>query len=154
MYKVLTIDGRDYKFEFSVEASLYNECIEKITNIMVEFATSGNMKEMLNGLADLPKTSLNCFYAGLLEHHGAEGDRTVMGISDAKKLAIKLIKSEDSDINNWYDLFRLCVDQMGEDGFFELIGLTDLLSSPETETAPTEEKKTRKRTPKAVSATS
>ena len=36
MYKVLMIDGKEYKLEFSIEASLYNDCIEKIKIYKIE----------------------------------------------------------------------------------------------------------------------
>lgn len=130
MYKVITVDKEDYKLEFSIEASLYHECIEKITGLMFDIdsgQTENDVKKLLSGVSDIPNTTITCFYAGLLEHHGSEGDGRVKSITDAKRLAVKLLKDEGSDINNWYDLFSLCIEQMGEDGFFDLIGLGDML---------------------------
>ena len=141
MYKIITIDKKDYKLEFSIEASLYHECIEKITGLMFDIDSgqnSNDVKKLLAGVSDIPNTSVVCFYAGLLEHHGKEeGDGTVPDLSTAKRLAVKLIRDEESEVNNWYDLFSLCVEQMGDDGFFELIGLGDMLG-----------KETRKKVPK------
>ena len=135
MYKVITIDGEDYKLEFSVEASLYHDCIEKITSIMFDIdagQSTNDMKKILSGVSDIPYTAVACFYAGLLEHHGKEeGDGKVPNISVAKRLAVKLLKDENSDVSNWYDIFSMCVDQMGEDGFFDLVGLSDMISGEE-----------------------
>ncbi len=34
MYKILNIGGQDYKLEFSVEASLYADCVSGLTSLM------------------------------------------------------------------------------------------------------------------------
>lgn len=141
MYKILNIDGKDYKLEFSIEASLYNDCIEKITGLMYNISfgqSSRDIKQILSGVSDIPNTTVTCFYAGLLEHHGAEGDGTVTTRDNAKRLAVALLKDEHSEVKNWYDLFSICLEQMSEDGFFELIGMSDILS---TEVAPRKPKK-------------
>lgn len=131
MYKSLTIDGEIYKLEFSVEASLYSDCVQKVTSIMADVYSGQedkDMKQILAGFSDIPSTAVTCFFAGLLEHHGVEADGRVPNFKTAKQLAVKLIRDEENaDILNWYDVFTLCVDQMGEDGFFELIGLTDMM---------------------------
>ena len=133
MYKVLTIGGEDYKLEFSIEASLYHECIEKITSLMLSIdsgQTANDIKQMLSGICDVPNTSVTCFYAGLLEHHGTEeGDGRIPNFATAKKLAAKLLRDEDSEVDNWYDLLTLCIEQMREDGFFDLIGLSEMFGA-------------------------
>ena len=148
MYKVLKIGSEDYKFEFSIEASLYGDCIEKITGLMINVELGqdeDSRRYLVSGLADIPSTAATCFYAGLLEHHGKEeGDGKVPNLSAAKRLAVALLKDENSEYENWYDILNLCMEQMSEDGFFGLVGLGDLLG------AQTPKKKTRKKTPKAV----
>ena len=127
MYKILNIGGKDYKFEFSIEASLYNDCIEKITELMINIDSrdeNQDIKSMVASVSDIPSTAISCFYAGLLEHHGAEGDRSVLDKKDAKALIRVMFADQDGDIHNWYDVLDLCASQMREDGFFELIGLT------------------------------
>ena len=151
MYKLLVIDGQDYKLEFSIEASLRNECIEKITGMMASLASADDrneLKETLKGLSNIPNVALECFYSGLLEHHGYSGDGRVKTINDAKQLIIKLFRDETSDVDNWNDVLTICVDQMAEDGFFELIGLTEKKKMPKV---PQDHKK---KTPKKVSVTS
>lgn len=131
MYKIITINGEDYKLEFSIEASLYHECIEKITGVMFDIdsgQTANDYKQLLSGMSDIPNTAVICFYAGLLEHHGRDGgDGRVPNLSTAKQLVKSLIRDENSEVDNFYDLFSICIDQMGEDGFFDLIGLPSML---------------------------
>lgn len=136
MYKIIKIGGEDYKLEFSIEASLYNDCIEKITNLMYSIDSGQNkrdVKQILSGISDIPNTAVICFYAGLMEHHGIEGDGKVVNLLTAKRLAKQLLKDEESEVKNWYDIFRICLDQMSEDGFFDLIGMSDMLSAEPTE---------------------
>lgn len=139
----LTIGGKDYHIEYTIEASLYNECTEKVTGLMASLGNASNtneIKEMLSSIADIPQTVLTMFYAGLLEHHGEEGDRTILSKKDAKNLIRQyLLEHKDDDTGNFYGVMELLVEQMGNDGFFELIGLNRLM----TQTAE-EEKKTRK----------
>ena len=139
MYRIIKIDGEDYKLEFSVEASLYSDCVQKITNIMVDVYSGredADIKQILAGFSDIPSTAVTCFFAGLLEHHGAEADGRVPNFKTAKGLAVKLIRDDESGINNWYDLFTLCVEQMGEDGFFDLIGLGEMLGTEKKRPMP------------------
>lgn len=133
MYKIITINGKDYKLEFTIEASLCRECIEKISGLVIDISNGEDIKQMLAGVSDIPYTSLICFYAGLLEHHGTHpsGDGTVPDINAAKMLAAQLIHDENSEINNWYDIFTTCIEQMSEDGFFELVGLTSIMGTSE-----------------------
>lgn len=132
MYSIVKINGYDYKFEFSIEASLYNDCIESVMGLMIDMDASGNSdrKAVLSTISDMPHVAVTCFYAGLLEHHGTEaGDGKVPDLDSAKRLAKTLLREEGSNVRNWYDLLTLCTEQMAEDGFFDLIGLTDMVGS-------------------------
>ena len=153
MYKVITINGEDYKLEFAIEASLYKECIQSITELIYRIDAGQNTRDIeqaLAGISDIPTTAVNCFYAGLLEHHGVEvGDGKVPNLRAAKELARAIIKDEQSEISNFYDLMTMCVEQMGEDGFFVLIGLGSLISTNTTQTS----KRGRKKKPAEVSET-
>lgn len=125
MYKILKIGGEEYKFEFSIEASLYGECIEKLTSLMVsvDSGREADAKTMISSVSDIPNTAVKCFYAGLLEHHGPEGDNRVPNEAVAKNLVKTLLREEDGEYKTWYDILSLCTEQMREDGFFGLIGL-------------------------------
>lgn len=139
MYSIVKINGNDYKFEFSIEASLYNDCIESVMGLMIDMDASGNSdrKAVLSTISDMPHVAVTCFYAGLLEHHGTEaGDGKVPNLDKAKELAKTLLRDKESDINNWYDILTLCTEQMAEDGFFDLIGLTDMVGTSNRKKAP------------------
>lgn len=154
MYKTLTINGTDYKLEYSIEASLYRDCIDKVSGMLFNVVSGQASKEMqpiISAMSDIPTTAITVFYAGLLEHHGVDGDNSVPNIGTAKKLAVSILRDNDNDVKNWYDLLVICMDQMGEDGFFDLVGLSEILN---TEESPVPKKKaTRKRTVKEVSET-
>lgn len=151
MYKTLTIGGKEYKLEYTIEASLYGDCIEKLINFLgktfgaveVENIPKGMtqdeatryrqelMQNMLNGISNIPDTALTLFYAGLMEHHGEDGDRTILSKKDAKSLLKTFFKEEEIKENGCSDfvsLISLCMEQMGEDGFFNRIGLEKLVA--------------------------
>lgn len=154
MYQIIKIGGKDYKFEYSFEASMYSECVQAVMKIMTQMTNAEDFEALITGMGDLPKTALTCFYAGLLEHHGIEGDNAVPDIHTAKLLAKQWILEKGED-GNFYELLTLCIDQMGEDGFFKLVGLETILNPTEEEEQPKAPKapqdhkgKTRKATEK------
>lgn len=80
MYKLLKIGNKEYKLEYSIEASLYDECVKSVMNTLL--ATSGGVdktpEEMISGMANIPNTALTVFYAGLLQYHGDSQMQTVL----------------------------------------------------------------------------
>lgn len=150
--KTITIGGIDYTFEFSIEASLYSECTEKVTGLMVGAGTShtkdenkteeenekNNIKSMLSTMSDIPTVAMTMFYAGLIEHHGALGDKKVQSIKDAKLLVKTYLEEhKDDEKGNFYALMQEMMECMADDGFFKLIGLDKMFT-------PMEEQKTVK----------
>lgn len=134
MYKVLKIGGHDYKMEYSVEASLYADCTASLTGLMTEIQIAGENKDIrkvISEISNIPQTTLTIFYAGLMEHHGLhpDGDGTVPDVQTAKRLIAQYLKehSED-DTGNFYSIMQMCIEQMGEDGFFKLTGLEGMMS--------------------------
>ena len=51
---------------------------------------------------------------------------------------------KDDETGNFYGILQMCIDQMTEDGFFKLIGLTEMVNQ-------TKEPNKAKRTAKKVS---
>ena len=152
MYKTIKIGTNDYKLEYSIEASLYSDCIDKVSGMLVNVVmgqAEKDLKPIISAMSDIPNTAITVFYAGLLEHHGAEGDGTVLNRDAAKRLAVVLLKDESNDIKNWYDLLVLCMNQMGDDGFFDLVGMNEMLQT-EAE-SPKRKATTRKKTTIKVS---
>lgn len=135
MYKVLNIGGQDYKLEYSIEASLYAECVASLTSLMSDIETAGDendVKKALVGISNIPQTALTMFYAGLMEAHGthSDGDGKVPDIQTAKRLVALYIKEHKEDeTGNFYGIMQMCIEQMGEDGFFDLIGMTAMANT-------------------------
>ena len=144
----LTINGKEYTFKFSIEASLYNECTEAMMNMFLSLgeaqgeaesaaAVVGNdkeragelvmssMRKAFTSVANIPQTALTLFYAGLLEEHSD----SVRSKNDAKKLLAQFINEvEDEKNKNFYYVTNLMMEIMGEDHFFDLTGLSKLLN--------------------------
>lgn len=135
MYKVLNIGGNDYKLEYSIEASLYADCVANLTGIMTDIGSArseNDIKKLLSGISNIPQTTLTMFYAGLLEAHGThpDGDGKVPNIQAAKRLISQYLKEHAEDeTGNFYGIMEMCISQMSEDGFFKLVGLEAMMSS-------------------------
>lgn len=160
MYKVIKIANKEYRFEFSIEASLYADCAEKIVHFFDKMSAVNNINvdglseeeakkkienasnAAIKGMADIPSVAMTLWYAGMLEHHGPEGDRTVLTLRDAKEL-YKQYRLENPENSTFYDIVALSIEQMGEDGFFGLIGL-DKLTTPSAEESGQPKKTTKK----------
>ena len=136
MYKVLTIGGKEYRLEYSIEASLYADCVTSLMGMMADVENADNeknVKKMLEGMSNIPQTALTIFYAGLMEAHGShpDGDGIVPDIQTAKRLISEYMKEhKGEDSGNFYGVMNICVEQMVEDGFFELVGMNALMESP------------------------
>lgn len=154
MYKIIAIGGKDYKLEYSIEASLYEECIEKMMNFFSKVYGSDEMskhidevpeeqrenyekniiKSALSGFAGIPNTALTIFYAGLIKYHGngKYGDKSICSKEDAKELIFEYIEEHREDgTGNFMDILNMCVEKMGEDGFFDLIGIKSMNGTEE-----------------------
>ena len=149
MYKVLKIGNKEYKFEYSLEASLYDQGIESLLDFLGNTAGAVNMDKVTDGMntvdkkeavgaimnklkstiTNIPRTAITLFYMGLLEHHGEDGDGTVTSFGDAKRLAKQYyIDHAEDGTDTPVDLINLCLEQMGEDGFFKRTGLEKVFS--------------------------
>lgn len=133
--KTIKIGDKEYKFEFTIEASLFNECTEKTTTFMTnisEAQSKADIKQIISSISDIPQTTLTMFYAGLLEHHGEEGDGSVITKKDAKRLIKQyFVENKDTDNDNFYSLLELMIECMGDDGFFKRIGLEKMFAKAE-----------------------
>lgn len=134
MYKVIEIGGKEYKLEYTIEASLYGDCVASMTSLLASIGEAGsedNIKKAIYEAANIPQVALTVFYAGLMEAHGThpEGDGTVPDKETAKKLLVQYIKEhKDQEGGNFYDVLTMCTDKMGEDGFFVLTGMDSMIS--------------------------
>lgn len=148
--KRITIGGKEYTFEFSIEATLYDECTVKAMEIFINAGVAqadaedndlrGAMMNVLSTMAGVPQRALTFFYAGLLEHHGANGDGSVKSINDAKALAVKYMaehpEENDGRGKSWFDISNEMTVLMAEDSFFDRIGLNDMMGMIEQTETP------------------
>lgn len=133
MSKVLKINNKDYTFEFTMEASLYSECTEKVTLLMLALEGAegeSDIKSVLTGISDIPMVALTMFHAGLLEHHGEE----CKTISDSKQLVKQyILEHKEDETGNFYGIMNTMLEIMSDDGFFDLIGLNQMFQTVEKE---------------------
>jgi len=145
--KRITIGKEEYTIEFSLEATLYNECTEKIMDMItsaeivqaeiesddidVKEKTEKAVKTVISGMADIPQRALVLFYAGLLEHHGAEGDGSVKSKSAAKKLMLDYMKENEG--MTLYDIMNEMMEEIVNDHFFDLIGVEKMVKNVENQ---------------------
>lgn len=126
--RVLQIGKEEYKFQFDIEASLYSECTEKVTSIIVGMTNAGTAeekKEFISSIANIPQVALHMFHAGLLENHDVT-------LSDSKRLIAQYIKEHKEDeTGSFYGVMEMLMEDMGNDGFFELIGLDSMFAKAE-----------------------
>lgn len=126
----LKIGSKTYKVEYSVESALYRNCTEGVAEFLTGSSAENSkeaIKNLVSQIADLPGLALNMFYAGLMEHHGELGDRTVLSVDDARILLTQLIKENaNKELGNFYGIVNKLLSAMGEDGFFDMIGLREI----------------------------
>ena len=129
--RILQIGKEEYKFQFDIEASLYSEFTERLASIMVGLSSAETMdekREVISSLANIPQTALHMFHAGLLENHNVT-------LSDSKKLIAQYIKEHKEDeTGSFYGVMEMLIEDMANDGFFELIGLDKMMAKAEDQT--------------------
>lgn len=151
MYKVLNIGNKDYKLEYTVEAALYKDGVDRLIDFIGGLGGAQSEPEITKDLdsesktkvrvqivnnlkseiTNLPNTALELFYMGLLQHHGEDGDGTVLDIKSAKRLVTQYFAEQDTaenGINDFAALLSVCMNQMGEDGFFKRTGLEKIMA--------------------------
>ena len=98
-----------------------------------------DMKMMLKSISNIPQTALSMFYAGLLEHHGTgrDADKSIKSKDDALELIKQYFAENPDDENaNFYGVLTQVLSQMGDDGFFKLIGLETMFKQAATSPKP------------------
>ena len=134
MYKSLNIDGKEYHLEYSIEASLYADCVTTLMDFLSGMDGEDDTEKIKNtivSLSTMPKVAITIFYAGLIEAHGThpDGDGSVPDLNTAKQLVRRYMNEhKDDETGNFYGILQMCIDQMTEDGFFKLIGLTEMVN--------------------------
>lgn len=159
MYKIITIGGKDYKLEYSIQASLCEDFVENLTKYIMEFSglvakydnkgqviktkddalnisTNAIKDMMVANTTQLPKLVMTGFYAGLTEHQP----------NISKQEALDLYKAY---LTEWRktptDVLSEIINKVNEDNFFAMIGLdlTKMKTSNKSNTK-TQRKTTKK----------
>jgi len=122
----ITINNKVYNIEYGVEATLCSECIEKVIDLMTNVANGG--QDAIKGISNLGDTVVAMLYAGLMKYHGIKrsGDKSVPFIGIAEDLLLDYMESSNK---NLYDILTMLSDQMAKDGFFDRVGLADMIQS-------------------------
>lgn len=131
--KKFTVDGTEYKLEYSFEAALDNDCVQNMFNMLTgayvykslpgeEVTQNQGLVAAVEGFsrmfADTPKVCVSAFSAGLKENHP---DLTK---EEAKDLMKRYMKNKKFGFN---DLFNDLVECMEKDGFFKLTNLDEAI---------------------------
>lgn len=142
----LTINEKDYTFEFSIEATLCDMCVERVTKLLfgiVDAQSDEDLQKLISSITDIYGTTFALFYGGLLEHHSDE----IKSEKDAKKLLSAYFKENtDRKQYNYYTLFEQLLDQVKDDGFFDLLGLDSMMDTMVAGSQAEEETKKEKST--------
>lgn len=128
--RVLKIGKDEYKFKYDIEASLYSECTEKVTSIILGMSnaeTKEEKKEFIASISNIPQVALHMFHAGLLENHDVT-------LADSKRLIAQYIKEHKEDeTGSFYGVMEMLMEDMADDGFFGLIGLDKMFAKAEAQ---------------------
>ena len=137
----LNIGEKEYTLEYTFEAVASEECIKKTLDL---FSNLENEEmEIGEKMSSLPNTVITLFYCGLLENHSDE----VLNRTFARALLKQYFKENKEDENaTFYGVMMQIVEQMGIDGFFKQIGLTEESPKKEPKTPQDHKKKTTKKT--------
>ena len=129
--KAITVNGNEYKLEFSFEAVEHKELVKKMFDIVsgaifvksAKDLSKPTSEDMIDGsgnmIAELPHICVTAFYAGLLENNPVPQD-------EAKTLMKAYMKENKLSFVKLYEELKQCME---DDGFFDLSGLREMSES-------------------------
>lgn len=158
--RALQIGDEIKKIEFGFEATEQKEFNKILLDLLFDFvdAKAGdtqepevkktraeirkeNIEKITTSITITPDTVLTMFHAGLLEHHGEYGDKTVTTREDARKyLKMYLTDKEAGEKRTYYSAMNFLMGQVIEDEYLDLIGITEMFSSVKPEKKTTAKK--------------
>lgn len=127
--KEITVNGNDYKLEFSFEAAEKKDFVALMFRLAsgaalldgAEDMENPTAKDMINGtvnmVADIPHICRIGFFTGLLENNP-------LPEAEAKALMKSYMKENEIGYAELYDEIRKCME---DDGFFKLSGINKML---------------------------
>lgn len=127
----LTIGGKKYTFVYSVAATLDDDLLETVTN-MVKVTQEENGDPSLAIMGKLPVLTRTLFYGGLLQIHGEFGDGSVKSRKDADRLLFQyMTENEGKKEASLINIFNALYNQMGDDNFLSRIGMINEEKKPD-----------------------
>lgn len=127
----LTIGGKKYTFIYSVAATLDDDLLETVTN-MVKVTQEENGDPSLAIMGKLPVLTRTLFYGGLLQMHGEFGDGSVKSRKDADRLLFQyMTENEGKKEASLINIFNALYNQMGDDNFLSRIGMINEEKKPD-----------------------
>lgn len=135
--RTITVDNKDYVLEYSFDAAEQKGLIQRMFNMLsgaylmkrstmseLDSGDFGGMEigSLVDGAAEMaseiPQTCVIAFHAGLLENNPLPKD-------ESKQLMKQYMKANKLSFNALYEELKAIME---EDGFFDLCGLTEMLS--------------------------
>ena len=124
--KTITVNGNEYKLEFSFEAAEYKDIVQKMFKVLSGAYVVEESKDMqnpttkniINGTANMiGDTADICITASLLENNPLSHE-------EAKTVMRAYMRENKLSYKKLYDELRDCMET---DGFFDLSGLNDMI---------------------------
>ena len=131
----ITINGVTYQIKFSYRAAKYKKCVEEVFALLSGAVLMGDatdtaepkFSDLIKGsckqVAMIPSLCDTMFFAGLIEDKNESKPKTE---EEAGDLLISYMEENEKTYNDIYNSLMEC---MGEDGFFEKAGITQMLES-------------------------
>lgn len=153
--KKITVNGTEYTLEYSFMAAEHKETVQKMFDVLSgaymlrkagaieDGGSSGDAvaNAMIDGtgemVADIPRITRICFYSGLLENHELSEE-------EAHDVMKSYMKENKVSFKKLFDDIKECME---DDGFFDLSGLTEMITEMNKnfeEETNTEQEKTPK----------
>lgn len=146
---LLHTSNKDYTVEFTFEAA-ESEIVQTAFDYfsgayMFKGMTEDGTEEekrikqvdaALSGISAMPKLAIDFLFMGLLENHGPCGEisQDILTRNDAKAVYKRFCKENpESELAMQSGLFKALREQMENDGFFDRIGLTEVMNAMMTE---------------------
>lgn len=124
--KTVLIDGKEYKLEYSFEASRQTDFVSKVFKILsgITVGEGGISNGISNMVGMMPDLCVISFHAGLLENNPVD-----------EKTAFSLMKTYMKDHKlNFFGLWEEVKALMEEDDFLSLTGIMEMLEQMQKET--------------------
>jgi hypothetical protein len=150
----IIVENKEYKIEFTFEAAesdIVQTAFDYFSGAyMFKGMTDNGTEEekrikqvdaALGGISAMPRMAIDFFFMGLLENHGPCGEITqdIATRNDAKRLYKQFCKENpENELSMQSGLFKALREQMEKDGFFDRIGLTEVMQAMTTEETETQ----------------